>query len=136
MSVNIKEDNNYMPSIYDKINTRGAKGLSNAYSKVFSRVDPINSIIFISVLIFFIFVFSNLGIQPVPEEVRKTTTGGKVIMLLFISLLIFLLITNTFQYLFMFDIKGFIRKIFTPQTEVEVELKKKNILKKKTKVVK
>ena len=133
MSVNIKEDNNYIPGLYDKINTQGAKGLSTTFTQVFNRVDPINSIIFISVLIFFIFIFSNLGIQRAPEEVTKTTTGGKVIMLLFISLIIFLLITNTFQYLFMFDIKGFIKKIFTPETEVEVELKKKKYFEQKDK---
>ena len=125
MSVNIHEDNNYIPNFYDKINTTGAKGLTNTINKVFTNVDPINSIIFIAVVIFFIFIFSNLGIQHQPEELAKTSSGGKVIMLLFVSLIIFLLITNTLQYLFMFDVKGFITKIFTPETEIEVELKKK-----------
>lgn len=128
MSVNITEDNNSLPLFYDKLNTKGADTLKEAGSKIFRNIDPINSIIFVAVLLFFIFIFSNIGIQKQQPEVYQATSGGNFIMLVFISLLIFLLLTNTLQYLFDFDVKGVIRKVFTPQTEIEIELKKRKRL--------
>lgn len=133
VKVSINEDNNYIPSFYDNLNTKGAQTLQNTFNSVTNQIDPINSIIFFSILVFFIFIFSNLGIKPQSPEVANSSSGSKFIVLLFISLVIFLLITNTLQYLFMFDVKGNIKKIFTPHTEVEVELKKKKYAKKKDK---
>ena len=128
MSVNIKEDNNSLPLFYDRLNTKGANTLKDVGNKIFRNIDPINSIIFISVLLFFIFIFSNIGIKKQQPEVQTATAGGNVIMLVFISLIIFLLLTNSLQYFFDFDVKGTIRKVFTPQTEIEIELKKKKRL--------
>ena len=133
VKVSINEDNNYIPSFYDNLNTKGAQSLQNTFKTVTNQIDPINTIIFFAILVFFIFIFSNLGIKPQSSEVASSSSGSKFIVLLFISLVIFLLITNTLQYLFMFDVKGNIKKIFTPHTEVEVELKKKKHTKKKKK---
>ena len=130
--VSIDEDNNYIPAFYNNLNTKGVKSLQTTFNNVTNKIDPINTIIFFAILIFFIFIFSNLGINPQPQN-AESSSGGRIIVLLFVSLVIFLLITNTLQYLFMFDVKGNIKKIFTPETEVEVELKKKKYFEKKDK---
>jgi hypothetical protein len=132
MDVQISPDSEEIPKLYDNINTKAGKSLQNLTNNVFSGIDPINMIIFFTILLFFIFIFNNLGSET-QSQPQVSNSGIEIIMYIVIGLFVFLLFTNGLQYIFEFDIKAFIKNVFTPKTEVEIELKKRKSLKGKGK---
>jgi hypothetical protein len=122
MNVDYRPEDENIPKFYDNINEKGANTIKNFGSKVFGSVNPVNAIIFIVIFLFIILILNNLGVSQTAQQQSSGGALGSIIMLLFISLFVFLLLTNALEYIFDFNIRASVRKIFSPETEVDIEL--------------
>ena len=96
-------------------------GVYNTFNKRLAINNPMILVILTIVIIFYFFIFQNLGTKvatPMPE-----TPGMTLIEILMWAFFIFLILINGLQYFFSLDIKTTIKDIFAPVPEIKIAVK-------------
>lgn len=106
--------------------------IGKAYNNITQKIGTDNPVILISltvIIIFYYFIFNYLGTSAGASSSLSGTftsaaegTGVTLVEIFLWGLFIFLILINGLQYFFQLDIKAGIKKIFTPEPEIDITL--------------
>jgi hypothetical protein len=105
------ETSNGIPSLYKNFNTHMVHG------------NPTMLVILTVVIIFYYIIFSKASVADVIEVTPGPQSGGlRLIEIVMWAMFIFLILINGLQYFFEVDITASIKKIFTPEPEIDINV--------------
>lgn len=92
--------------------------------KMLGGMNPVVLILIIIVIIVYFSLSSNLaGSATSPVSPSSTSSGGlSIIELLLWGIFIFLILVNGLQYFFAIDVEASLKKLFSPEPEVEIRV--------------
>lgn len=111
---------------YNLETTTGIHNLYNNVNNTLSKSNPAMLVILTVVIIIFYGVSSFSSVQDsVSLETPASSVGVNIIEVLMWALLLFLLLINGLQYFFEIDVQASVRKIFSPEPEVDINITSK-----------
>lgn len=106
------------------VNTTSTTDPVNMYNYLNSYIlNPIVFIIlFLIIIAYYVFSSSLANNQGIMGEGDIGTTGsmGNVMTIIIVSVLVFLIIINAFQYFFSINVSAYIQGLFSPKTNVDI----------------
>jgi hypothetical protein len=103
-----------------EISTNLGNAINSTYD--YMNTNPIILIIIIIVILSYIIFFSNISGNIDTNIDINTNIYSNWLIIFMISLFVFLVIINGFQYFFHLDIIATIRNIFTPNPEIDIKV--------------
>lgn len=111
---------------YNLETTTGIHNLYNNVNHTLSKSNPAMLVILTVVIIIFYGVSSFSSVQDsVSLETPASSVGVNIIEVLMWAILLFLLLINGLQYFFEIDVQASVRKIFSPEPEVDINVIRK-----------
>lgn len=92
----------------------------------YGSVVPLALVVVLIIILAYFVLFSSIGSNNIPTN--EDNSSNKTIGLLVMGLVILLLLLNGVAYIFSVDIVASIKNIFSPQTNIDIEVKNNDLI--------